>query len=73
MLTHTTRDADLKEAAIHFAMRQILRASDWQDVQHALADHPRFGPWLDEGGNANVDAQAIICQAERRLGNQVPY
>jgi hypothetical protein len=69
----TTRDADMREAAIRFAMGVLRRASDWQDGQHALGDHDRFGPWLEKSGDPLAEAQSIVRQAEERLGDQLPY
>ena len=51
-------------------MKTILRATDWQDVQDALSNHPTIGPWLGEDGLAL--AQAIIREAEERLGDDLP-
>lgn len=64
---------DIQEAAIRFTMGVLRRASDWQDGQDALANHPKFGPWLEESGNELADAQAIIREAEDRLGDDLPY
>ena len=64
---------DTREAAIRFTMSVLRHATDWQDGQHALADHPRFGPWLEASGDPVVEAAAIISEAEKRLGDDVPY
>jgi hypothetical protein len=37
---------DTRERAIRFAMEVLRTAKDWQDAQHALAEHTEFGPWL---------------------------
>lgn len=65
---------DIREDAVRYTVGVLRRASDWQDGQHALADHVRFGPWLDaEGDDAVSLAQSIIRDAEERLGEELPY
>jgi hypothetical protein len=59
--------------AINFAMSVLRTANDWQDGEHALADHDVFGPWIEESGNAIAEAQRIIRKAEAKLGDQLPY
>lgn len=59
-----------REAAIRFAMREIVRSTDWQEVENALANDTVFGPWLS--GDATLPAQSIIREAEDRLGDQIP-
>jgi hypothetical protein len=39
-----------------------------QEAQHALANHPVLGPWLEEGGDPVMDCQRVIREAEDRLG-----
>lgn len=65
--------ADIEERAIRFTMDVLRRARDWQEGQHALANHAEFGPWLDRDGEAITEAQSIIRQAEERLGADLPY
>lgn len=65
--------ANMQQQAERFAETAILGASDWEEVQQALADHDTFGPWLDQTGDPMRHSQAIIRKAERRLGNKVPY
>jgi hypothetical protein len=51
-------------------MTVLQSATDWQEAQHALADHANFGPWLRESyPDAEVNAcYSIIREAEKRLG-----
>ena len=70
MVNHPNRST--REAAIRFTMGVLCRASDWQEGQHALADHGRFGPWLEATGDALAEAQSIIREAEERLGDKLP-
>ena len=51
------------------AKAEIMRATDWQEVQYALADHDEFGPWLN--GDLSL-CQSVIREAEKSLGNRVP-
>jgi hypothetical protein len=64
---------DMEEQAVEFVMGVLRRASDWQEAQTALADHPIYGKWLEEGDDPTGDAQAIIREAEARLGPSLPY
>lgn len=59
----------IREAATRYAMTVLETASDWQEAQHALADHDRFGPWLTECYPDAEDSacQSIIRDAEGRL------
>lgn len=61
-----------REAAVLFAMDALRGASDWQEAQHALADHDVHHAWIlgEAGGDglaAVTIAQAIIGEAEDRL------
>lgn len=60
---------DIREAATRYAATILKTASDWQEAQHALADHDRFGPWLRESypDAEDQECQSIIRDAERRL------
>lgn len=71
MVNHPNRGT--RAAAIRFVMGVLRNARDWQEGQHALADHPRFGPWLEATGDALAETQAIIREAESRLGDDLPY
>ena len=64
----------IRDRAVSFAESVIMRATDWQEVQHALGDHDEFGPWLDReyGDDAISAAQSIINDAENRLGDKMP-
>lgn len=57
--------------AVSFAMDKILHSTGWQQVQDLLSNHDEFGPWL-EHEHGMAEAQAIIRQAEERLGNRLP-
>lgn len=59
----------VRQKAIAFAAKVILRSTDHQEVETALADHDEFGPWLD--GDLDV-CQSIVRAAERRLGDRLP-
>lgn len=58
---------DIREDAIQFMAGVLLTASDWQDGQHALANHKRFGPWLEDGNDPVADAQGIISRQRAGL------
>ena len=72
MANHPNRKPDIEERAIRFAMGIIMRSTDWQEAQHALADHDEFGPWLDSDGDGASKAQSVIRRAEGRLGDKLP-
>lgn len=63
----------IRERAINFTMGILRQAADWQEGQHALADHNEFGPWLEETSQPIQAALVIIREAESRLGNALPY
>lgn len=65
---------EIREQVVFFTMSILRNASDWQEGQHALANHCRFGTWLNESGHDIVsEAQSIIREAEERLGDELPY
>jgi hypothetical protein len=64
---------DIEERAIRFTMGVLRTAHDWQDGQHALADHDEFGPWIAGKGDEIAECQRIIRAAEERLGADLPY
>jgi hypothetical protein len=66
-------DDQIREKAIRYTMSVLRNARDWQDGQDALANHPRFGPWLEIGGDPLAEAQSVIHEAEERLGDKLPY
>lgn len=63
--------------AVRFAEQIIQRATDWEDAQHALAEHQVHGPWIRSIALDGMDcckiAQEIISEAEENLGDRVPY
>lgn len=66
------------ESAVRYTMSVLRYATDGQEGEQALSDHPRFGPWLRNecGGDemaALSKAQRIVSTAEQRLGNDLPY
>lgn len=65
----------MRERAIRYTMGVLRTARDWQEGQHALADHSQFGPWLNRlaGDDSISVAQSIIREAEERLGDELPY
>lgn len=71
MVNHPNRS--IRETAIRLVMGVLSKAQDWREGQHALADHARFGPRLDGTGDPLAEAQAIIRETEKRLGNDLPY
>jgi hypothetical protein len=53
----------------------LRKGSDWQEGEHALANHATFGPWLEsETAGDELDwhtmAQSIIRDAETILGQE---
>lgn len=76
MAYQRTSECDIEERAIRYTMGVVLRVTDWQDAQDALANHDEFGPWIEgigDGIDACAVAQDIIRKAEDRLGDRVPY
>lgn len=66
-----------RENAIQFAIGRILRATDWQDVQFAMAQNDEVYAWVEaEAGEDQMDqmvlCQGVIGEAEERLGNRLP-
>lgn len=61
-----------REQAVRYAMGEIRCATDWQEVQEALANHDEIRPWLDEDGDPVALAQSIIREAEGRFGDDLP-
>lgn len=64
---------NIRDAAILFTMHILRQANDWEEAQHALADHPRFGPWLSGHEDAIVETQSIIRESEERLESEINY
>lgn len=65
----STEMDDMKSRAVAFAKTEIMRSTDWQQVQDALCNHPVFGPWL---GEEIGDYQNLIREAEAALGGKIP-
>lgn len=64
---------DMLQRAVAFAKAEILQSCDWQEVEHALANHTEFGPWLlASSEDALGAAQTVIRSAERELGDNIP-
>lgn len=63
---------NMRTTAVRFAESVIMRSTDWQQVEDALANDDRFGAWLDASGEPMQLAQSIIREAEERLGNKAP-
>lgn len=66
-----------REDAVRFAMAEIQRSTDWQEVQHAMADDSRIRAWaVAEAGGEDGDlvsvSHSVISEAETRLGSKVP-
>lgn len=63
--------------AVRYAEQAVQNAKDWQEVQHALAEHPVHGPWIRSIAMDDMDcakiAQEVISEAEEKLGDRVPY
>jgi hypothetical protein len=60
----------IRQRAIAFAKSEIMRSTDWQDVQDALSNHDEFAAWL---GDDAAEYQSIIREAEEALGAKIPY
>jgi hypothetical protein len=54
---------DVRERAIDYAAGVLRAADDWQEAQHALADHDEFGPWIVAECGGDEMAQVTMCQA----------
>ncbi len=63
-----------QDRALAFAKSLIMKTKDWQEVQHALADHDEFRTWLEEtyGDDVLGGVQSIIRKAEEQLGDKLP-
>ena len=60
--------------ALRYTVSVLRHAKDWQEAQGALADHPRFGPWISESGADEISlCQQLIREAEEILGDALPY
>jgi hypothetical protein len=62
------------EDAITYAVSVLRRpeSKDWQEAQHALANHPTLSPWLRSrqlDGDDLAEIQAIISEAEARIAD----
>lgn len=68
---------DTRSNAITYTVSVLRKTEDWQEAQHALADHPVYGPWIEAECADEYDAisfvQSIIREAEDRLGEALPY
>jgi hypothetical protein len=64
-----------RNEAVTYAMSVLRTADDWQEAQHALANHSTVGPWLNEyfGDYVVSGVQSIIREAEEKLGVNLPY
>jgi len=54
---------DVRERAIDHVVEVLRTAHDWQEAQHALADHPEFGPWIVTQCGGDEMAEVTMCQA----------
>jgi len=69
---------EVRESMVRFTVGVLRRASDWQEGQDALSNHVVFGPWFrnvygDMEDGITSDMQAVIHDAEERLGDDLPY
>lgn len=64
----------MREQAVQYAMRVIQRSKDHQEVEREIVNNDKFGPWIEaEFGDDNIaPVQAIVSEAEERLGNKMP-
>jgi hypothetical protein len=60
----------IRQRAVSFAKDEIMRATESQEVEVALANHDEFGPWL--GDDLGL-CQSVIREAEKSLGDRVPH
>lgn len=64
------RTPSIESQAIGYAQYLIARgASDWQEVQAALAEKAEFSEWL---GDDVAGYQSVIRKAEARFNGQLP-
>ncbi len=64
----------IREYAVNFTVYILRHAKDWQEAQHALADHPTIGPWLRgcfASDSIIIEVQSIIREAEERLSDDL--
>ena len=66
-----------RRVAVVYVKTVLLNAKDWQEGQHAMADHPTIGPWLRGAYHDDDDRipviESIIRTAEDELGDRLPY
>lgn len=69
---------DMTSRAVDYVAGVLRQATDWQEGQHALADHAEFGPWIERECGGDELAQLAMCQgiigkAEEKIGDKLPY
>lgn len=70
--------AKYHDMMVRYTVGVLRHATDWQEGQDALANHPSYGPYLrglygDDDGAIITEMQNIIREAEERLGDDLPY
>ncbi len=81
MATFTSRHEerimkDIEARAVDYVAQVLRDAADWQEGQHALADHAEFGPWIERECGGDEMAQVAMCQriiraAEEKCSDQL--
>ena len=58
----------IHQNAVKFAVAILRKAQDWQEAQHALANHPVYGPWIEREA---PDDEIVLCQAIIRQAEEI--
>jgi hypothetical protein len=53
---------DIERRAVDYVASVLSTAGDWQEAQHALADHDEFGPWIVAQCDGDEMEQVAMCQ-----------
>jgi len=53
---------DIETRAVGYVAEVLRTAEDWQEAQHALANHDEFGPWIVSECGGDEMAQVMMCQ-----------
>lgn len=52
----------IEDRAVDYVVGVLRTATDWQEAQHALANHVEFGLWIVTECGGDEMAQIVMCQ-----------